>query len=254
MVRRRQARRRRNNANNSRVTSLITRLSTGIPSRSRVSRDPPNLPSALTIPIRIRFDIVVQQNGTSDTFEVILPSTPAAQGQIRIKYSTSVTASTFAASDRLVYLDSDEIWYAAAMRVFGVQVDENKTSANYIHTEYALQKVSLYGGTQVSGYGTCALQVDFGSLVPGFVGRDAPGKSGRAVISCSAPRLEWRKFADRDLTSAMVRCTFSNMLLPTTGLAYLGIGTLDVTVMVRRSYVETVLTTTKTTTVGVDSL
>lgn len=244
MVQRRNKRNQRKNHTATR--SAISRISTGVPvSKRNVPRDPPMLPHVLAYPVRTRF-LLFSRNSTNQVgYAVQLGGLPTAPNSV-FHYFNPLTG-VISNSGGLTY---NEIFTAAAMRLFGVDVTTDPGGANFVTTDYAIQKTTLYGPT-IDVEGNILLTVDFGGDVPGFVGRDSGAKNKRAVVSVSPPRLSWRKLVVGDTSPAINYNTGllrapnadnSGINFPT---QYIGsqawpIGVLDITVLVRRSVISDV--------------
>jgi hypothetical protein len=138
-------------------------------------------------------------------------------------------------------LTFNEIFVAASMRLYGVDVTANTSSPNFLSTEFAMQKIVLYG-TDNATYNSSGvlLQVDFGGDIPGFIGRDSGSRSQRAVVAASPPRLSWQGLAAP--TVAQVQCISVNLgvaFIPPNSATFsrMPAGTLDITVILRRSVI-----------------
>lgn len=243
---------RRRNRNNRKVSSgtrgAIARVSTGIPiSRKVVSADPPMLPHVLAYPVRIRFNVVATHSNTITGYSVQLAGTPISSNTIRLWYNAATPGSY---PTQVFGLTAAQIFVAAAMRVYGVDVTVDTTGANYVTTEYAVQKVTAYGPeNRARPSSSITLSLDFGSDIPGFVGKDSASGMRRAVVSASPPRLSWQAITNSMNHMASLDIgTFEHVYEPnaptTFNLAY-PCGTLDFSVIVRRgAIVQTPLAAT----------
>jgi hypothetical protein len=178
-------------------------------------------------------------------YAVFLAGTPT--GANTIAHYFNPTSGSITNSGSLTY---NEVFTAAAMRLYGVDVTADPGSANFVTTDYAIQKVVLYGAAD-SSYSSemITLTVDFGGDIPGFVGRDSPARNRRAVVATSPPRLSWRKIRTGEQLPAInyntgiARSPLANnsgVNFPTSYIevAAWPVGILDVTVMVRRSVIS----------------
>lgn len=228
-------RRKTNRRNSPKSRSEITRIGFGVPvSQKRVSPDPPMLPHVLAYPVRIRFNAYLQRSMSGSGFVVQLANTPTAANTILIYYhpQTMVYSS-------VIGLDFNAVFVAAAMRVYGVNPGNDLTGANYLTSEFALQKVTAYGSdNRIHTTTGILLSVDFGGDIPGFVGRDSGGANRRPVISARPPRLSWQKFAPNN-SRAFMTLNIGTVRLPEGGSDDLRvpIATVDFSVIVRRSVI-----------------
>lgn len=244
MVKRRNTRRKRQN--HSATRSSLARIATGVPvSRRNVPRDPPMLPHVLAYPVRTRFLILMVQSANQAGYSVQLPGIPT--GAATVRHYFSPTSGAFSNSGGLTF---NEVFVAAAMRLYGVDITADPGGANFVTTDFAIQKVTYYG-TQDQTYDgpNVMLTVDFGGDIPGFVGRDSSSRNSRAVVSATPPRLSWRKVITGDMTPVINYNTGVNRspLADNSGVAFptqfvsvqnWPIGVLDVTVLVRRSVIS----------------
>jgi len=219
-----------------RPRGAITRVALGVPmSQKRYPRDPPPLPHVIAYPVRVRF-LLQAMNSTSQTgYDVQLSGVPTGANSIQLFYNLSTGAYTGACG-----LTLNELFVAAAMRIFGVDVTADRQSANYINTDYAIQKATFYG-TENATYTTSGIElaIDFGNSIPGWVGRDSPGKNSRAVVSCKPPRLSWEKIDENRLVRSISLNTGTRNLPAFSSNISSGqrfpLGVFDATVLVRRS-------------------
>lgn len=241
--------RRNKNANRQKpraASTAIARIATGVPvAKRRVPRDPPMLPHVLTQSVRTRYDLRLVQSNNSVGYSVVLGSLPTSPNIIFHYYNP--TSGLFSSTGGLTY---NEIFTAAAMRIYGVDVTANPGGANFQTTDFAITKVTFYGPPEPSYDGnSISLTVDFGEDIPGFVGRDSSSRNQRAVISTSPPRLVWRKLVQNENAPALsynngvARSPLANnsgQNFPSAFIAQQQVwpsGVLDITVMLRRSVI-----------------
>lgn len=179
-------------------------------------------------------------------YQVTLGGTPRSPNLLVYSFIPAGTLSLSPTAS----LTFNEIFYAAAMRTFGVNVAGAQTSDNYMFTEFAIQKVIHYGSDNEQALSRdINLGVDYGDDIPGFFGRDSGNRKSRPVIGCSPPRLAWRKIIAGDVRACVsvaqnlgmpeflnaFRANGSQQ--PATSTTY-DIGTIDISVLVRRSFVS----------------
>lgn len=179
-------------------------------------------------------------------FQVTLAPTPRAPNSI---YYSFVPAGALVVNPT-ASLTFNEVFYAAAMRTFGVNVASQETSDNYMFTEFAIQKVLYYGSDNEQALSRdIHLGVDYGDDIPGFFGRDSGNRKSRPVVGCVPPRLAWRKIIAGDVRACITvgqnlgtpeflnafRANGSQQ--PANSTTY-DIGLIDITVLVRRSFVS----------------
>lgn len=240
MVKRRNSR--PNRKKPSRTRSTVARVATGIPvSKRRENPDPPMLPMVLAFPTRIRFSINQRHSNTVTGYTVYLPTTPTSQGEIDIWYNAILATQPTNA----IGLTVDQICHAAAMRVFGVDVTTDTTSANYVTTEYAIQKVVVYGSeNRVRPTTGIILACDFSADIPGFVGRDTGGVNRRPVVAVTPPRLTWLTFngSQNHILSVNVGGVDRHLepQAPNSLDLLVSVATLDISIIVRRGAVTQV--------------
>lgn len=229
-----------------RSSTSIARISTGVPVTTRRLRsDPPPLPHVVAYPVRTRFMLVVRATASGGgTTNVILSSTPYGPNNVFFDF-TSAGISGLSPSVTLSY---NEVFTAAAMRLFGVDVTADTSSANFVLTDYAIQKVVLYGSDNDQALSRdLVLSAEFGSDIPGFIGRDAGNRMSRPVVGATPPRLSWRKIIQNDskicfnigvnlMTSQFLVDFRANNNPIVNGMSW-HYATLDVTVLVRRSFI-----------------
>jgi len=240
---------RRNQSNRrkpSRVNSKVDRISTGVPRTLRnIPTDPRTLPHCSLYPTVVRFVYLVMPS-TVTGYSVSLGTSPRSPNTLQYAF-TPTGAINVAPSASLTF---NEIFYAASMRTFGVNVAGQQTSDNYMFTEFAIQKVLHYGSDNEQALSRdINLGVDFGDDIPGFFGRDAGNRKSRPVVGCSPPRLAWRKIIANDnrvcvqvgqnlgIPEFLNAFRANGSLQPAASTAY-DIGILDITVLVRRSFVS----------------
>jgi len=243
MVQRRRQGGKRKNASATR--SAISRVASGVPiSKRNIPRDPPMLPHVLAYPVRTRFLLRQTQNTSAVGYAVFLSGTPTGLNYINHYFNptTGVTASSGG-------LSFNEVFTAAAMRLFGVDVTADPGGANFVTTDYAIQKVVMYGPSNSNREGgDIMLTIDYGGDIPGFVGRDSPARNRRAAVSSTPPRLSWRKLLVNNQTPVLNYSTGasqsplannSGVPFPTSFISSQNweIGVIDVTVLVRRSVI-----------------
>lgn len=246
-----------NRRKSSRVNSAVARISTGVPTTSRrIPPDPPALPHVISYPVRVRFNINARStvSGAGAT-TVVLSSTPYSANNIYYDY----TASGAIWVNPSVTLSFNELFTAAAMRIFGVDVTADVTSANFVLTDYAIQKIVLYGSDNDQALTRdLVLSVEFGDDIPGFIGRDSGNRMSRPVVGATPPRLSWRKIIQNDSkicanaalnmgTPSYLTEFRSNGALNPTANSYWQCGTLDATVLVRRSFITPPSATVRST-------
>lgn len=245
---------RRNRRKSARPRSQIARVASGIAIKPRRTRtDPPSMPIALNHSQRLRFNIVHQLSDKSKSgkFSVALSKSPLASNYIYLyyEYDTGAIARSF---DLTFY----DIALAACMSLFGVDVSKDKTTANWLATEFCIRKVTLYGSTTRSNPTEISLQMDAGATTPGFVGRDVGDLSRRAVVSATFPRFEWR-YVSASPDATFLRADLGVQLNPlilngnkdappnwprTAGPTNFDAGVLDVSVMLRRAWAPSLST------------
>lgn len=181
MPKRRTIRKRRNRPKRPRVNRQVAQVSSGIPSLKRVRGNPPPINIALSQSVKVPFYISIRYAAAAAPFTVAIADTPLANNYIRLTNASSFATSTF-------YLDLDEIFQAAAVRVFGSK--PQKTELNFLSSEFALQKVTFFGPI---GSTSIKMGVDFGPGMPGAAGSDEGTMSSRPVVSLSTPRLYWER-------------------------------------------------------------
>lgn len=242
---------RRKNTNrrkSSRIVPAVARLATGVPvSLKRVPNDPPMLPHVVAYPVRVRFNVhlVAVASGTGSTV-VSLSGTPYGPNAIDFNFNPVGNVAVYPS----MTVTFNELFIAAAMRIFGVDISVNQTQANYMYTDFAIQKVTLYGAhNETATDRDIVLSVDFGDQIPGFIGRDSGNRRSRSVVSCAPPRLAWRKVITGDtrvsVNFAINLGTFGPLLQfrangtnnPANQSSW-NIGTLDATILVRRSFIS----------------
>lgn len=232
-----QRNRNRNRRRNNTTASQLSKLATGVPvSRRLVSADPPMLPVGQLFSPRIRFVIVQRSEQGESGYKIILPSIPYDMGKIALYFDPKLTWFTRSAA-----LTLNEIFVATAMRVYGVDVTANTGSANYMHTEYAIKKITFYGtDDRARPPPSIRLTADVGTL-PGFVGVDSGNANRRAVVCCTFPRLVWLRIEkDNDHGSVGLdigELPFLGHIPDVTGSSKLSApaGIVDFSMMMRRS-------------------
>jgi hypothetical protein len=175
---------------------------------------------------------------SSQGYTVSLAGTPTGPNAINI--AANLSGSGNSNQTITVGLTFNQVFVAAAMRIFGVDVSVDTSSANYITTDYAIMKVTAYGPDQTNfSSQNIGLSVDVGGDVPGFSGRDTSSKNGRAVVSFSVPRLSWQKIVSSSVFAFLSYTISTALAIPNTiqGNTSIPVGTIDLTVMVRRSVI-----------------
>lgn len=237
MAKRRSLRSRRNRPRTPRVGRSIRQVSTGIPTtHKRIGGNPPpiNLVSAQSVKIPFFLNIQVVEKDLP--FSVKIGSNPVGTNTISLYTASLASTQTF-------YLDIDEIYQAAMVRVYGYT--PTGTDVNYLATELALQSVTYYGPL---GASSIRMGVDFGPGMPGATCTDEGTTSARPVVKASTPRLYWTKLQQIVKGDAAVGCwlegylpfgrslEFKSSNVLTDSLSFKGVGRIDFTVHVRRSW------------------
>lgn len=238
MANRRSIRNSRNRPRTNRVGRSIAQVSTGIPrTAKRVRGNPPpiNLVSAQSVRVSFNFDITFSQ--TAEPFKVFVGSSPVSRNVVYLYPGNSSSTMT-------CYLDIDEIYQAACVRVFGSI--PSGTDANALSTELALQSVTFYGPLAA---GNIRMGVDFGPGMPGASATDEGTSSARPVVKVSSPRLYWSKLNTVVAGDAAVglwiggftpsgdaRNVVTKGIINNTGVSWIDVARLDCTVQVRRSW------------------
>lgn len=180
MPRNRRVRTSRNRPRRRRSGRTIAQVSSGIPStKKRISGNPPVINEVSSQTVRVAFNVTIPIVTTSSPFTVVIGDNPQQINLIEVPITNSVDTLVF-------YLDLDEIFQAAYVRIFGQKPSD--TSANTIATEVALQSVTFYGPL---GSGVIKMGVDFGPGMPGAIASDSGTLSSRPVVRAVAPRLYW---------------------------------------------------------------
>lgn len=180
MPRNRRVRTTRNRPRRRRSGRTITQVSTGIPfTKKRISGNPPVINEVSSQTVKVTFNVTVNITETFTPFSVTVGDTPQQANVITVHISNSLATSVF-------YLDLDEIFQAAYVRVFGQKPAQG--SANTTATEAALQSVTFYGPL---GTGTIKMGVDFGPGMPGAIASDNGTLMSRPVVRAVTPRLYW---------------------------------------------------------------
>lgn len=180
MPRNRRVRTTRNRPRRRRSGRTIAQVSSGIPStKKRISGNPPVINEVSSQTVRVAFQVSVSIADKAAPFSVVIGDSPAKINEIKLVTTNSQDVITF-------YLDLDEIFQAAYVRVFGSLPSD--TSPNTLGTEVALQSVTFYGPL---GTGTIKMGVDFGPGMPGAIASDGGTMSSRPVVRAVAPRLFW---------------------------------------------------------------
>lgn len=250
MVQRRRPR--RNRRRNPRLRSEIARVASGLAYRPRrVRTDPVPMPVSLTHSTRVRFNVVHQYSKSSGgKFAIELANTPYASNNIYLYYqfSNGKIARTF----DVKYSD---IALAACMSLYGVDVSKSADGVNYLSTEMCINKVVLFGANDRTNSSEISLQVDFGGSAPGFTGRDTGDLNRRAVVAAASPRAMW-VFVSKT-AGVFCRCDVGLQRNPlfekdipqdwqaSPNMTNFESGVLDVSVVLRRSWVNSLNTAPK---------
>jgi len=175
-------------------------------------------------------------------YSVVLAGLPT--GINAVNHFFNPTTGNLTNSGGLTY---NELFTAAAMRVYGVDVTADPGGANFVTSDFAITKVTLYGPADQTYDGSgIQLSVDFGDDIPGFVGRDSAARNRRAVVSASPPRLSWKRITQGSMVTAvswntgLLRSPLADNSGTNFPTAYIEttkwpIGILDVTILVRRA-------------------
>lgn len=236
MARRRTIRNRRNRPRTSRVGRSINQVSNGIPRTiKRIRGDPPPINLASTQTVKIPFYLDVNLAATKAPFQVLVASSPVGKNFISLFTTDFQTTMT-------CYLDQDEVFQAACVRVFGSI--PGSADINYLSTEFALQSVTFYGplGTSLIRMG-----VDFGPGLPGTTSADSGTLTSRPVVKSTATRLYWSKLEQIKAGDAAIGLWVEDYLPPGRsleyktsgvhdGFQYRSVGRIDCVVHVRRSW------------------
>lgn len=180
MPRRKRVRSSRNRPQRSRSSRKIAQLSSGIPStKKRVSGNPPVINETTSQAVKVAFNVSIVIAAKAAAFKVVIGDSPFGENEITLTVTNSADKPTF-------YLDLDEIFYAAYVRVFGSKPTEG--TAIQIATEMALASVTFYGPL---GAHSIRMGVDFGPGMPGAIASDAGTLASRPVVKATSPRLYW---------------------------------------------------------------
>jgi len=230
MPRNRRVRTTRNRPRRRRSGRTIAQVSSGIPTtKKRISGNPPVINEVSSQTVRVAFNVAISIADKASPFSVIIGDNPQQINEIRLVSTNSQDTLTF-------YLDLDEIFQAAYVRVFGQKPSDQ--SPNTIGTEVALQSVTFYGPL---GSGTIKMGVDFGPGMPGAIASDGGTLSSRPVVRASAPRLFWDRLHAVKAGDAAVGLWIYGFNPPGTHLGagannYVSQGRIDCVVAVRRSW------------------
>lgn len=237
MGKRKQIRARRHRPRPNRSGRKIAQIFTGLPVSKRIRGDPPPITTSVTQSVRIPFDINFElQAGATLPFSVTIGSTPNSTNTILLKPGGTAGTVTF-------YLDLDEIYSAACVRMYGSV--PSSTDLNYLASEFAMHSVSFYGPL---GSTSIRMGVDFGPGMPGITATDLGTQSSRPVVKSTASRLHWDKLHHIKQGDAAIGCwiygwtPYSNSYLGkddnplAPSATWLCQGRIDVTVQARRSW------------------
>lgn len=208
----------------------IAQVSSGIPiTKKRVSGNPPVINEVSSQTVRVAFNISIKVSDKSSPFTVIIGDDPQKQNKIEVVTTNTEDILTF-------YLDLDEIFQAAYVRIFGQKPSDK--SPNTIGTEVAMQSVTFYGPL---GSGTIKMGVDFGPGMPGAIASDAGTLASRPVVRAVAPRLYWDRLHAVKAGDAAVGMWIYGFSPPGHHLGagantYVSQGRVDCVVAVRRSW------------------
>jgi len=245
MVRQRRAR--RNRRVPSRPRTAVARIANGLPFKPRrVRSDPPEMPVSLTQSLRLRFNIVAAYvPAASGKYTIVIAKTPLSPNCVFLQFGVQngAIASAFE-------LKQNDVVMALFMALYGVQYKSSTTDVNVLSTEFAIQKVTLYGPSDGLSSREISLQVDFGGS-PGFIARDIGDRNKRAVIAARTPRMTWYYCSSADSTflRADMGTLRNPMLEATAGAAppkdwasegnvvRWDAGCLDISLCVRRAFV-----------------
>lgn len=182
MPRNKPIRRRRRRPQSTRSRNKIANVSSGIPrTLKRISGNPPVVNEVSAQTVKVCFSVNVDISSASAPFKVVVADTPASLNTITLTLSNSADTGIF-------YLDQDEIYQAAYVRVFGQKPTGGGVS---VSTEMALQSVAFYGPL---GSGLIKMGVDFGPGMPGAIASDSGTTSSRPVVKAVTPRLYWERY------------------------------------------------------------
>lgn len=239
----------RNNAPTKANHRKVDRLFSRIPVTRRLrSSDPPVLPTHIDMAIKVRYPVVYAGDAaTSPTsYAVITPSSAGSLGAVNVYYEEGATGVRGSATIRNLAIDADELFDAAAMRLFGTLMSSAVGAAPALRlvTEFAIQSVSLYGPIEPHESDSVRLQVDFGDGMPGAVIQDSSNRLNRAAVSASTSQMVWRRYGVTSATDGSVVATLS-IPVGASGSAVdpvrnINMGILDATVHVRRAFIEVV--------------
>lgn len=230
MPRNRRVRTTRNRPRRRRSGRTIAQVSSGIPSsKKRVSGNPPVINEVSSQTVRVAFQVSISISDNSSPFTVVIGDNPQQNNEVRLVSTNSQDSLTF-------YLDLDEIFQAAYVRVFGQKPEG--TSPNTLGTEVALQSVTFYGPL---GSGTIKMGVDFGPGMPGAIASDGGTLSSRPVVRAVCPRLYWDRLHAVKAGDAAVGLWIYGFNPPGNHLGagannYVCQGRIDCVVAVRRSW------------------
>lgn len=230
MPRNRRVRTTRNRPRRRRSGRSIAQVSSGIPStKKRISGNPPVISEVSSQTVRVAFQISISVGDKAAPFTVAIGDIPTQNNEIKTVIANSQDVNTF-------YLDLDEVYQAAYVRVFGQKPSES--SANTLGTEMALQSVTFYGPL---GSGTIKMGVDFGPGMPGAIASDGGTMSSRPVVKAVCPRLHWDRIHAVKAGDAAIGMWIYGFNPPGTHLGagannYVCQGRVDCVVAVRRSW------------------
>lgn len=220
----------RNRPRRRRSGRKISQVSSGIPiTKKRVSGNPPVINEVSSQTVRVAFQVSVSVADKASPFSVVIADHPTQNNELQLVTTNSRDTLVF-------YLDLDEIYQAAYVRVFGQKPSDQ--SPNTIGTEVALQSVTFYGPL---GSGTIKMGVDFGPGLPGAIASDGGTMSSRPVVRVSTPRLHWDRLHSVKAGDAAVGMWIYGFNPPGNHLGagannYVCQGRIDCVVAVRRSW------------------
>lgn len=230
MPRNRGVRTPRNRPRRRRSGRKIAQVSSGIPiTTKRLSGNPPVINEVSSQTVRVAFQLSISIADKPSPFTVVIGDHPTQNNEIKLVSINSQDTITF-------YLDLDEVFQAAYVRVFGQK--PSMSDANSLGTEMAMQSVTFFGPL---GSGTIKMGVDFGPGMPGAISSDGGTMSSRPVVKSSSPRLHWDRIHTIKAGDAAIGMWIFGFNPPGTHLGagannYVCQGRVDCVVAVRRSW------------------
>jgi hypothetical protein len=230
MPRNRRVRTKRNRPQRNRSNRKVSQVSSGIPTtRKRVSGNPPIINEISSQTVKVTFNVDVQVFSEKKAFSVTISDSPFTPNLI----TTYIVKSN---DTNIFYLDIDEIYMAAFVRVFGSKPAD---SGQLLYaTEMALLSASFYGPTDC---GSIRMGVDFGPGMPGAMASDSGSRSVRPAVKITAPRLHWDRIntvkpGDAAIGYWIYGFSPLGKSLGAGGVDYANVARVDCTVTVRRSW------------------